>query len=387
MESTGSRTGVGGYSVGTRTDVGRRRQRNEDYLSVNETRHGLLLVVCDGMGGHVGGERASRLAVQQFVAAFEEGEGDVRTLFERAVERANTAVFGESSTLAEYAGMGTTLVAVLVKAGRATIVNVGDSRAYRWHSGALERVTADHSVVEELVASGRITPEQARIHPQRNLITRALGTAERVEPDFYDTDLRDGDAILLASDGLHGMIADEEISQILRTHPGPDAACDMLVHAALEAGGDDNVTVAIVRTGVDGAALAGPSTDPGATRALAQLPPRAGSAWLWIVLVLVLAAAAWVLFVARPWERADELAPDMPTPAIAVDTSLSGIDSIPIDSTTQATPLDQLRGDSLRSYRPIDTITSPDSLIRRQRLDSLPRTDAVTGRRSTTGGR
>jgi PPM family protein phosphatase len=382
VEKNQEMSGNAGLRVGTRTDVGLRRQRNEDYLSVNETRHGLLLVVCDGMGGHVGGERASRLAVQQFVEAFEGGEGEPRALFGAAVERANAAVYRESTTVSEYSGMGTTLVAALVRAGHATIVNVGDSRAYRWHSGALERVSADHSVVEELVAAGRITAEQARVHPQRNLITRALGTTERVEADFFDVPFGDGDAILLASDGLHGMITDEQIGGILRTSASPDEACDRLVASALEAGGDDNVTVALVRSGVDGASLAGPLTDPGASRAHAHTPARGGSAWLWIVLALVVAAAVWVLLFARPWERADNLAPDMPPSTIDVDTSLSGVDSVLLDSMTQATPLDQLRGDdSARSYIPIDTLSAPDSIIRRQHLDSLPRNDAVTGRR------
>jgi PPM family protein phosphatase len=375
-------TSQSAYRVGTKTDVGRRRQRNEDYLSVNETPQGLLLIVCDGMGGHVGGERASRLAVQQFVEAFQSGEGDPRALFANAVERANHEVFRESAMHAELAGMGTTLVAALVHEGRALVVNVGDSRAYRWHAGRLERVTSDHSVVEELVAAGRITEEQARVHPQRNLITRALGTAARVEPDFFNVDIGDGDALLLASDGLHGMISDATISQILRSQSGPDAACDALVAAALEAGGDDNVTVALVRRGADGASAAGPMTDPGrSSDAVAKHSRRGGSAWLWLVLGIVAAAAAWVLMT-RPWERAGNLAPQSPSPSIGVDTSLQGIDSIPVDSTSQATPFDQLRNDdTARGFVPIDTLNGPDTTrpAGNQR-DTAPRGDAVTGR-------
>lgn len=374
-----------GYGVGTRTDVGRRRQRNEDYLSVNETRHGLLLVVCDGMGGHVGGERASRLAVKQFIESFESGQGDPRILFQVAVERANASVYRESTTNAEYAGMGTTLVAALVVRDSVMIVNVGDSRAYRWHARRLERITADHSVVEELVAAGRITADQARVHPQRNLITRALGTTERVEPDFYHTELGPGDAILLASDGLHGMITDEAIAAILAARSRPDEACDALVDAALEAGGDDNVTVALVRSAQDAVALAGPTTDPGASTR-ARRTRRSGSTWLWLVLAVVLAAAGWVLFVARPWEQAGRLAPTTPSPTISLDTSLSEIDSIPIDSGSQVTPLDMLReGDTLQGYRPIDTLFNGDTIVRAPIGDTgtrpVPRGDAVTGRR------
>ncbi|MBC8144430.1 MAG: Stp1/IreP family PP2C-type Ser/Thr phosphatase [bacterium] len=367
------------YRVGTRTDVGRRRAKNEDFFSVNETRHGLLLIVCDGMGGHAGGERASRLAVQTFIESFEAGEGDPRVLFEFAVERANESIHRESTATPEYAGMGTTLVAALVKDGRAMVVNVGDSRAYRWHARNLERISNDHSVVEELVAAGRITPEQARVHPQRNLITRALGTTARVEADFFQTDIGPGDALLLASDGLTGMITDEDIAQILRSHASPDAACDALVQAALDAGGDDNVTVAFVRSGDDAAAAAGPVTDPNANTAVIERRGTGGSTWLWLTLALVAGVAAWLLFVARPWEHAGNLAPRDSSPPISVDTSLSGLDSIALDSTGQSTPFDQLRsGDTFRNRSRSDTITIRDTA---HMLDTLPAFDAVTGRR------
>lgn len=365
--------------VATRTDVGLRRKSNEDFFSVNETRHGLLVVVCDGMGGHAGGERASRLAVQTFVESFESGDGDPRKLIQVAVERANQSVHSESTTTPEYAGMGTTLVAALVKDGHAIIVNVGDSRAYRWHAARLERVTSDHSVVEELVAAGRITPEQARVHPQRNLITRALGTTPRVIPDFFDTDIAPGDAVLLASDGLTGMVEDEAIAAILRAQTNPDAACDALVQAALDGGGDDNVTVAIVRSGTDAAAIAGPITDPGANEARGRVSPwSSGSAWLWITLALVAAVVIWLVFFARPWEHAGDLAPTDSSPRIYVDTTLSGLDSIALDSTGQSTPYDLLRnGDTFRVVAPTDTTRIDTAHM----LDTLPAFDAVTGRR------
>jgi protein phosphatase len=386
--------GTDGYQVGTRTDVGRRRQRNEDYLGVDQSSSGLLLIVCDGMGGQHGAQRATRLAVQTFVEDFG-GDGgdphaDLRARLEHAVARANAAVFNESSQQPELSGMGTTLVAALVRDGEATIVNVGDSRAYRWHAGRLERVTSDHSVVEELVAAGKITSEQARIHPQRNLITRALGTGSSVQPDLYHVTFGDGDAILLASDGLHGMIPDARIASILASERTADAACDALVHAALEAGGDDNVSVALVRSGVDMAALAGPTTDPGGRHRVERPAKRGGSAWLWLVLGVVAAAAAWLLLVARPWERAGELAPQSPSPSIGIDTSLSEIDSVEVDSTSQATPFDDLRGvDSLHRGTAIDTLGGRDSLpvpmrpsMRPARpRDSTPPGGAVTGRR------
>lgn len=381
MESNVTSTdGSRAYGVGTRTDVGSRRTRNEDFFSVAETKHGLLVVVCDGMGGHAGGERASRLAVQEFNAAIDANDDDARAMFERAVARANEAVYRESTQNADTAGMGTTLVAALVRAGRALVVNVGDSRAYRWHANRLERISLDHSVVEELVAAGRITAEQARVHPQRNIITRALGTSASVQPDLFEVEIGPGDGLLLATDGLHGMIADDVIEDILRRRALPDAACDELVAAALAAGGDDNVTVALVRSGEDAAIAAASATTDPVRAGDAPRTRRNGAAWLWVVLTLAAAATAWVLLVARPWERADNLAPTNPTPTIAIDTTLSGLDSILLDSTAQATPYDLLRGDSVRATMPIDTLLGSDSAAYRAR-DTAPRGDVVTGRR------
>ena len=237
------------YRVGTRTDIGLRRKRNEDFLGVEKTPAGLLLVVCDGMGGHLGGERASRLAVETFIAGVRAGSGEPGALLKSAVIEANRIVYEESRRSPDLKGMGTTLVAALVEGDHATVINLGDSRAYQLRSGRLQQVTRDHSYVGDLVAQGRITESEARVHPQRNIITQALGLDPTIAPDLYTVVLRDGDALLLCTDGLHGMVEDRDIETILTTTDSPEAACDALIAAALAGGGDDNVSVGLLSTG------------------------------------------------------------------------------------------------------------------------------------------
>lgn len=281
----------GGYRIGTRTDIGLRRQKNEDHLDVQVTPHGLLMVVCDGMGGHRGGERASRLAVETFLRVVSAGSGDRGTILRTAVAEANRAVIAEAAAMPEYAGMGTTLVAAILEEGRATVVNVGDSRAYLLHGATLQRITRDHSLVWELVEMGQITEAEAEHHPKRNIITRALGNKPDVEPDIFEVSLAQGDLLLLASDGLHGMIPDADIRASLSSNPDPARACDDLVRRALEAGGDDNVSVALARRG-DGSPAVDPPTDPGG----GGYAPGGGKRWGWIFLAVLLAGATAAFF-------------------------------------------------------------------------------------------
>jgi protein phosphatase len=237
------------YRVGTRTDIGLRRKRNEDFLGVEKTPAGLLIVVCDGMGGHVGGERASRLAVETFTSAVRSGTAEPEALLRAAITEANNAVYEESRRSPDLKGMGTTLVAALVTGDRASLINLGDSRAYHLRSGRLSQVTRDHSYVGELVAAGRLTESEARVHPQRNIITQALGLDSTIKPDLYSVALRDGDALLLCTDGLYGMVEDSRIEQILASGDSPENACDALIAAALAGGGDDNVSVGLLAAG------------------------------------------------------------------------------------------------------------------------------------------
>jgi serine/threonine protein phosphatase PrpC len=387
--------GLNGRRVGTRTDVGLRRERNEDFLGVQETPNGLLLVVCDGMGGHEGGDRASRLAVETFIESALRDGGAPREILARAVERANAAVYEDASRPTGRLGMGTTLVAALLSGSTATVVNVGDSRAYLFSRSRLSRITRDHSMVGELVAQGKISEEEARVHPQRNLITRALGTRAQVEPDLFDVPLADGDRLLLATDGLHGMVTDETIALIVGKGESPERTCDALVEAALAAGGDDNVTVALLAVGAEArlaAPIAEPDTQPpvrstavaavgagGAARAV-----RTRSRWLLPLVILTLGVAVWYFWRDTPVE------PDLPSHVDSLlhtgSDSSSELDELLDTGSAQANPtLDSLirlhTQDTSAVIRP--GLSHPDSAPRR---DSAP-ADAVTGRSSASGAR
>ena len=224
------------------TDTGRRRRRNEDAFVCEPP----LFAVADGMGGAQAGELASRLAA----AAIEEGalaiqgEEGVAGL----VRTANARIFEHSVRDPAAAVMGTTATVALVdeRAETATLAHVGDSRAYRYRDGALEQLTTDHSLVGELVRSGRLTEAEAAVHPHRSVITRALGTEADVEVDTLTVDLRPGDLVLLCSDGLSAMVTGDEIVGLLeRTAGDPHDAAEALIAAANQAGGEDNVTVVL----------------------------------------------------------------------------------------------------------------------------------------------
>lgn len=225
------------------TDVGRVRagSPNEDGYLDQVDRLGLI-AVADGMGGHQAGEVASATALEALRAAVASGEP-----LREAIEGANEAVLEKSESDRDLHGMGTTLTAGMVVAdGSLTIGHVGDSRAYLSRDGELRQITDDHSLVEELVRGGELTPEQAEVHPQRSIITRALGIDPQVDVDVYPIELRDGDRILLCSDGLSTMVRPEEIESILGREPDPRRAAQLLVDAANAAGGEDNITAVIV---------------------------------------------------------------------------------------------------------------------------------------------
>lgn len=384
--------GLDGHRVGTRTDVGLRRERNEDFLGVRETPNGLLLVVCDGMGGHEGGDRASRLAVEIFIESALRDGGAPREILARAVERANAAVYEDASRPTGRPGMGTTLVAALLSGSTATVVNVGDSRAYLFSRSRLSRITQDHSMVGELVAQGKISEEGARVHPQRNLITRALGTRARIEPDLFDVPLADGDRLLLATDGLHGMVTDETIALIVGKGESPERTCDALIEAALAAGGDDNVTVALLAVGAEvglAAPIAEPDTQPPVRSTAAAAMGAGGAAraarsrWLLPLVILTLGVAVWYFWRDTPVE------PDLPSHVDSLlhtgSDSSSELDELLDTGSARANPtLDSLirlhTQDTSAVVRP--GLSLPDSAPRR---DSAP-ADVVTGRSPAASG-
>jgi PPM family protein phosphatase len=226
--------------TGAATDVGRVREGNEDAYLVDDAMG--LVAVADGMGGHRAGEVASATALEALRSAITHG----RPLRE-SMEDANEAVFTKSLTDEELRGMGTTLTAAtLVTGGTVLVGHVGDSRAYLLHDGELRQVTVDHSLVEELVREGRLTADEAAVHPQRSIITRALGVDASVEVDVYPVELAPGDRLLLCSDGLTGMVQVETIAATLRREEDPARAAAALIDAANVAGGEDNITAVVV---------------------------------------------------------------------------------------------------------------------------------------------
>jgi protein phosphatase len=236
-----------------RTDTGRQRASNED----SHLARAPVFVVADGMGGAQAGEVASQLAVAHFAQDLAGAQDDeARERLVQAARAANAEIFALSETDSRRAGMGTTLTAAFVGSSEVLIAHVGDSRAYRWRDGELERITEDHSLVEELLRQGRLTAEEAEEHPQRSIITRALGPEPDVEVDTFAVGARDGDVYLLCSDGLTSMVSESAVADLLAGARDLEHAADELVSAALAAGGRDNVTVvmfAIEEVGADAA--------------------------------------------------------------------------------------------------------------------------------------
>jgi protein phosphatase len=239
------------------TDTGKKRRRNEDAFVCEPP----LFAIADGMGGAQAGEIASRLAA---AAMREETEGAL-SLEERVValiREANRRVFESASEDRTRSGMGTTMTAAIVEEGRVVIGHVGDSRAYRLRDGRLEQLTDDHSLVAELVRSGKITPEEAETHPQRSVITRVLGTELDLDVDTFDVEAQEGDVFLLCSDGLTIMLGDDDVREIVeRNRADLKRAVRELVTAANRAGGEDNITVIVFEIAAD-AAEPGEETTP-----------------------------------------------------------------------------------------------------------------------------
>ncbi|MFO0688552.1 MAG: Stp1/IreP family PP2C-type Ser/Thr phosphatase [Myxococcota bacterium] len=286
-------------SVASGSDVGRMRSVNEDSCDSFVRPDGArLLVVADGMGGHRGGATASREAVasigETFERVFEASDTpDPGETLVEAIEQANARIHALARQDPELAGMGTTVVAVLLdRAGRAAIAHVGDSRCYRFRNRRLEPLTTDHSVVAEMLRRGVLTAEEAANHPRRNEILRSVGVLRDVDVELAPLEIAPGDWLLLCSDGLCGVVSDAEIDLVLANASSPEAAVEDLIRLANESGGPDNVTVQILAIGEDWRAdpnappitaarraAAGGRTDPGARTSPGGLPapPRAGA--------------------------------------------------------------------------------------------------------------
>lgn len=235
------------------SDPGMVRKENQDAFSLEQLKgEGLLAIVCDGMGGARSGNIASRLALDVFRGEILRGykpsmnNGKIEALLCSGVELANKAVYEQSCSGKEYNGMGTTLVAAIVAAGKAHIVNVGDSRLYHVGEDGIQCVTTDHSFVQLMVQRGEITREEAKNHPGKNLITRAIGTEQAVEGDVYRVDFKAGDCLLLCTDGLSNVMADQEILFEVVHGAHKSDCCQRLLEIAKNRGAPDNVTAVLV---------------------------------------------------------------------------------------------------------------------------------------------
>ena len=244
-------------------DAGRARSNNEDSVATDPETS--LAVLADGMGGYNAGEVASNMATSFICtelgrwlreASAQASDQDVRRAMDICVDNANRAIFNAANSNPQYAGMGTTLVVALFRDTRLLVGHVGDSRAYRLRAGRLQQITRDHSLLQEQIDAGLITPEQAAFSANKNLVTRAVGVEDTVLLETHQHDLQPGDVYLLCSDGLSDMLDDSTIAQILQSHESLESTSKALVEAANDAGGKDNISVILVR--VSGGTTAAP---------------------------------------------------------------------------------------------------------------------------------
>ncbi len=236
----------------TATDKGLVRGNNEDFHAALEAGDDAVFVIADGMGGHAYGELASRTAVEYVLSSLPRELEAARTkreiedVLHLMVEKANVKVYLESLDKSENKGMGTTLTIAVLRDWRLYLSHIGDCRVYLLHGSSLNRLTVDHTLVQELIDAGSITEEEALTHPKRHILVKSLGVNEYMSPDTYSFDISEGDLILMCSDGLYGYVDEETIRSILRRHKDLGACADQLVAAANQAGGKDNVTVILI---------------------------------------------------------------------------------------------------------------------------------------------
>ncbi len=315
------------------SDTGRVRPHNEDYVDFfvppdpqQRARKGAIYLVADGMGGHQAGEVASRGAVELAIRGYyDDPSRDVGKSLVRAIQAANQQLHAQAQADQSKSGMGTTLVAAVVLGRKVYVANVGDSRAYLINNKNITQITEDHSWVEEQVRAGLLTHEQAKKHPQRNLVTRALGSKPAVDVDLFEGEISKGDTLLLCSDGLTGRVDDREVAAIVRQHP-PHEATRILVDTANERGGNDNITVLIVSTEAAAVVAPAPAAPPGR---------RAGALPSWFIpalvggvaLVAVLLGTLWatgILFKAKPDAT--------PSPPVAAATETGAVEAATEDA-------------------------------------------------------
>jgi protein phosphatase len=353
--------------VGARTDVGRSRKRNEDSIGVEpagSTRaraDGWLGIVADGLGGRPAGDVASHVAVDTTSAAFYEGSSaPVDARLKGAVERANQAIFEEASHPGPHAGMSSTITAAVIHGDQIVFAQVGDTRGYLVRDGAIRRVTKDHSVIAEAQRAGLLSEEEARHHPQRNLVTRVLGSHARVEVDLVQESLRAGDVIVLCSDGLHGVVEDAEIAKAVEDDP--QAAADALVALANERGGPDNISVVVAR--MEGSEVVVTNETLSLPATAAHAPQRPSGRRGWVVAGIVALAAVLLLY--GGWRAVGQaplsagVAPP-PAPATVAPTLAAVAPPVPTSIAAPATsnPLAEATSAPPAAVQPVIVPTSP----------------------------
>ena len=239
--------------IAGKTDVGAVRTSNQDSFAIKQLQGDrAYAVVCDGMGGANGGETASQMAVEYITKALDEGlrpnmsEKSVHLLFDTAVYNANINIYNKALNNEELKGMGTTVVLVYAENNMVYVAHVGDSRLYLINNDVFDQITRDHSVVQEMIENGQITPDEALNHPHKNIITRALGTTQDVFADFNVIEKNHGDILLLCSDGLSNYISKESIADIIRNNDFENLP-NLLVDAAICGGGRDNITAVVIK--------------------------------------------------------------------------------------------------------------------------------------------
>ncbi|AXX64342.1 Stp1/IreP family PP2C-type Ser/Thr phosphatase [Bombilactobacillus bombi] len=237
--------------IAFKTDIGKKRQTNQDYVQVYRNQANVVFaVVADGMGGHRGGDVASDMVVNHFGTEFQKNTSrDIKEVSHWAndiLALENKRVIALSNQDSELTGMGTTIVGAFVFPKQLVVFNVGDSRCYLLRDGKLQQLSFDHSLVNELLISGAITEQEAKHHPNKNIITQSLGVSPDVSPTFGTFDLQTSDQLLLCSDGLSNMVDDEQLEQVLQKKLTAQQKCDLLIQMANDAGGSDNITALVV---------------------------------------------------------------------------------------------------------------------------------------------
>lgn len=232
------------------TDTGVTREMNQDYYFATDTNLGNLpnlFIVADGMGGHKAGDYASRHTIERVVASISRNSSEEPvTIIQEAISKANELLVAESNEDETKSGMGTTLVIATLVGDKLIVANVGDSRLYVI-SDMVRQITRDHSLVDEMVRLGELNPSEARSHPDKNIITRAIGAQKNVKADFFEVELAKDDYVLMCTDGLTNMVRDEEILDIVRSEKEPEVIAHKLVRMANNNGGRDNITVTIIK--------------------------------------------------------------------------------------------------------------------------------------------